>query len=142
MSHSCRDSNMNVTFMSFGVLRGTGEGGTTGTKCTAGPGPSRRSFGGLGWPELGRPGLGRPELCLPELCLPELCLPELGLGEGTGGGAEPHVDGAWFGWVERAGDPGRVVLDPPHAEGVLVGESLRAEEVQEDRARLRVPTGA
>ena len=68
--------------------------------------------------------------------------PELGLGDGTGGGAEPHVDRTWFGRVEGAGYPGRVVLDPPHAEGVLVGEPLRAEEVQEDRAGLRVPPRA
>ena len=40
--------------------------------------------------------------------------------------------------VERPRRPGGVVLDPPHAEGVLVGEALRAEEVQEDRGRLRV----
>src|SRR3954462_8737028 len=67
---------------------------------------------------------------------------ELGLGDGAGGGAEPHVDGTGFGRVEGAGYPGRVVLDPAHAEGVLVGEPLRAQEVQEDRARLRVASRA
>ena len=55
--------------------------------------------------------------------------PHLRLGDGTGGGAEPHIDGAGFGRVEGAGYPGRVVLDPPHAEGVLVSEPLRAEEI-------------
>jgi hypothetical protein len=68
--------------------------------------------------------------------------PHLGLGDGTGGGAEPHVDRTGFGRVEGAGRPGGVVLDPPYAKGVLVGEPLGAEEIQEDRTRLRVPPRA
>ena len=55
--------------------------------------------------------------------------------------AEPHVDGAELVRVERARRPRGVVLDPADAEGVLVGEALRAEEVEEDRGRLRVPAG-
>ena len=44
--------------------------------------------------------------------------------------------------LQRACASVRIWLMRPRAEGVLVGEPLRAEEIQEDRARLRVPTRA
>src|SRR6266508_1860268 len=51
---------------------------------------------------------------------------------------EPHVDRPWLGGVEGPWPPRRVVLDPAHPEGVLVGQALGTKEVDENGCRLRV----
>src|SRR5260370_36977130 len=61
---------------------------------------------------------------------------QLGLRTDTADRAEPDVDGADLARVEGTGHPGRVVLDAAHAEGILVGEPFRAEEIHEDRRGL------
>jgi hypothetical protein len=54
----------------------------------------------------------------------------LGLRDGAGLRAQPHVDRPELLGVEVARDRRRRVLDTRHAERVLVGEALRAQEVE------------
>src|SRR3984893_16003778 len=66
---------------------------------------------------------------------------ELGLAGERSHRAQPHVDGTDLVWVEGPRYPSGVVIDAAHAERVLVGEPLRAEEIQEDRRGLGMPAG-